>query len=168
LQNNNKKKATTMPIDTCSFQSIATVLLTWELVKQNYSTVEKIGIDYIRRLLSQYPQFKTIFGFRADQDIMSKQLRIHAGILVNALLVIDTVDSILNCIGPDTDDLLNLLKEGIPLLLKAKISPYDIIESSKVAKDSLRICFGSRWNETMDIAWDEFLTKLMMTVVELM
>ena len=154
-------------IQYCSFKSIDIVLSTWEIARQQESCEEELGINFLIALFAAYPQTKRIFGFAPNQDVANNPL-LRIGVLVHARRVIDLFNDLISMIGPDLEDLEGTLVELACVLAKSNIDPKNVKDASMTIKETLSGCFGNRWDQQYDEAWDELLSKVSDLVVSFM
>jgi Globin len=154
-------------IQNCSFQCIDIVLSTWEIARQQQSSEEELGMEFLLNLFAIDPETKQRFGFRPGDEI-SKNPLLRMGLLVHAARVIETFNDVISMIGPDLDDLEQLLIDMANTSVKTGVDTPVFDTAAIAARQTLSKCFGSKWNTKFDEAWIEFLQNLSAAIIQQM
>ena len=91
-----------------SYSETTRVIDSWELARRKFGSDEDVGTAIMLNLFRLHPDTKTVFGFRANQNIESNPL-LRMGILVHAARILHMFDTVISMLGPDTELLEEVL-----------------------------------------------------------
>jgi hemoglobin-like flavoprotein len=146
-------------ISPITYKSTDLVLSSWERARQEHSTEENLGVEFLMRFFVAAPESKKLFGFRNDQDVLANP-KLRIGVLVHAQLVVRKINEVMTLIGPDIDDLETMIGSMGILFAKNNITSDTIQTAMIVLRQTLAHNLKNHWNDDIDEAWMEVMTKL--------
>lgn len=150
-------------LDTLSYNSIGIVLSSWELARQKYSDEEHLGLQFLSQLFESNPETKRYFGFRPEQDVIHNPM-LRMGMLIHARILVDGLNDIISLLGPDLDDVYTLLFRYGVVFAKVDVTKDIVPEALCAIRSVLANCLGSQWDQRVDDAWTEVISKLSSTI----
>jgi hemoglobin-like flavoprotein len=142
-----------------SYDSIASVLDSWERARQKYGCDEEVGTEIILNMFRLDPQTKVVFGFRADQNVEGNPL-LRMGVLVHAARIMNMLDCVLSLLGPDTDTLDEVLSQvgERHRKLGVKKEHFDVL--TRATCTALKDIIGDDWTIATQKAWEDMLRDM--------
>lgn len=160
--------------DDLTYETVSTVLDSWERCRQVKGFEEKVGtsalLKYVHpgrdptdsvhslsrishlRLFEKEPQTKKVFGFAIDYNPSGSELG-RMGILIHAIRMIHMFDAALNMLGPDTDTLRDVLQQLGKRHIRYGVKPAFFPYMGKALLETLAETLGDYWTPEMEAAW---------------
>lgn len=150
-----------------SYNDISKVLDSWELARQKYGCDEEVGTEIVLNLFRLDPTTKTIFGFRANQDIESNPL-LRMGVLVHATRIVHMLDCVISLLGPDTDTLEEILSQLGERHKKHGVQKEHFAVLVTAVCQALGDIIGENWTDETHNAWKDIFGGMAEVIVESM
>lgn len=146
-------------MDELSYNTISTVIDSWEKLRQLKDYEEVAGRGLFIKLFKKCPKAKVLFGFPIDTDTDCPELVKSKRFIMHSSYLIQMLDTALNMLGPDFELLVEIMvelgdkhrrfgvqaemfpvmKDSLILTLREKLSDSDFTEATEAA-----------WNQTFD------------------
>mmetsp|Transcript_10265 Transcript_10265/g.13557 ORF Transcript_10265/g.13557 Transcript_10265/m.13557 type:complete len:162 (-) Transcript_10265:124-609(-) len=142
------------------YETIADVVETWEMAKQNPCFEETTAMAILQKLIEIEPRTKAVFGLPIKDDVRKSQLH-RLGALIHAKRMMQMLDSVFDLLGPDTESLSEILeqlgKRHVQYGVKASFFPF----MGKAIIYSLKEQLGEKvWNDRIEESWVEVYEEL--------
>ena len=158
-----------MGLEDISYRTISCVLESWELGRQKFSCSEEVSVSILLKLFEKDSSTKTVFGFQPDQDVVNSSPIVRMGILVHAGNIIQSIDSVLSLLGPDTETLELLLAEQGRRHLRMGVQPEHVPLLGEACREALsEIIPSDKWTEEVDTAWKDLFGEVSAEMVKSM
>ena len=158
-----------MGLEDITYHSICTVLESWEMGRQKFSCNEEVSMTILLKLFEKDPSTMLVFGFQPGQNMVNANPMVRMGILVHAGNLIQSIDSVLSLLGPDTETLEMLLAEQGRRHVRMGVKPQHVPLLGEACREALsEIIPKDKWTNEVESAWKELFGEISAEMVKSM
>ena len=144
---------------TICYKVVHSVLSSWELASQKYSSPEEIGMQILLCMFRTKPETKTVFGFTLKQYVEGNPM-LKMGAIIHGTRVYSMLNQALSMVGPDMETLVEFLETLGERHASVGVKKKYFTHLCDGVRETLATILEDKYTSDDDAAWKEVLEFL--------
>ena len=144
---------------TICYKVVHSVLSSWELASQKYSSPEEIGMQVLLCMFRTKPETKTVFGFTPEQNVEENPM-LKMGAIIHGTRVYSMLNQALSMVGPDMETLVEFLETLGERHARVGVKKKYFTHLCDGVRETLATILEEKYTSDDDAAWKEVLEFL--------
>ena len=144
---------------TICYKVVHSVLSSWELASQKYSSPEEIGMQVLLCMFRTKPETKTVFGFTPEQNVEGNPM-LKMGAMIHGSRIYSMLNQALSMVGPDMETLVEFLETLGERHARVGVKKKYFTHLCDGVRETLATILEEKYTSDDDAAWKEVLEFL--------